>query len=121
MLLFNGILTPIPSLGDQIVPFASWIVARRLSNALSVYGILQMVAVVGVIAGVVESLRAVLKGSVLVTIRDLLVLVVAFLISSWIVASMNTGNPSDTTILLVSTMFIIHMAFAVMGDDNAKN
>lgn len=117
VLLIDGITKPIPSLCEEIGPYASWIVARKFSVSLGEYGgMLQMVAVVGVLTGIAESLRSVFKGGVIVTIRDLFVLVAAFLLAGWMVGSVNTANPGDAAIVLVSTLFILRMVFTIMGD-----
>ncbi len=119
VLLIDGLLKPIPSLGENIGPFSAWIVAKKISDALSKEeNQLEMLAVVLVLTGIMEALRKVLKGDVVKTLRDLLVLVAAFLLAGWIMGSINTTNPGDTAIVLVSTLFIIRMIFAMMGDHN---
>lgn len=117
VLLIDGLLKPIPSLGADIGPFASWIVAKKFSDTLAAENdSLEILAVVLVLTGIMEALRKVLKGDVVKTLRDLLVLVAAFLLAGWIMGSINTTNPGDTAIVLVSTLFIIRMVFAIMGD-----
>ena len=109
-------MRPIPSLGKSIVQFASWIIARRISDTLGAYGILEMVAAMAILTGITELLRSVFNGGVVVTIRDLLVTVVAFLFAAWIMESLSTAYQGDNVILLTCTLFIMHMVFTLMGD-----
>lgn len=104
VLLIHAVVSPIPSIAGDIESYATWLIARRFSNLMGAYGVLEVTACICVGLAIIQSVSKWWGGVVLDVMSNLFVLVASFLLAEWLMSGTNTGSQGDSIILLASML-----------------